>query len=67
MAKGKREFRIESDIFNGTYKEFIGFIEKKLKEAGVKYNDDAKLYFNVNNKTVYVVTDKSNFEVKLWN
>lgn len=67
MAKGKRELRIESDVFDGTYKEFMTFIERKIKEAGVKYNDDAKLYFNVNNKTVYVVTDKTNFEVKLWN
>ena len=67
MAKGKRELRIESDVFNGTYKELMTFIEKKLKEVGVKYSDDAKLYFNVGNKTIYIVTDKDNLEVKLWN
>lgn len=67
MAKGKRELRIETDVFNGTYKEFMNFIEKKLKEAGIKYYEDVKLYFNVDSKTVYFVTDKTNFEVKLWN
>lgn len=67
MAKGKREFRVESDVFNGTYKEFMTFIERKIKEAGVKYNDDAKLYFNVNNKTVYVVVGDRTIEVRLWN
>lgn len=67
MAKGKRELRIETDVFNGTYKEFMNFIEKKLKETGIKYYEDVKLYFNVDSKTVYVVTDKTNFEVKLWN
>ncbi|WP_305153820.1 hypothetical protein [uncultured Clostridium sp.] len=67
MAKGKREFKIESDVFNGTYKEFMMLIEKKLREFGIKYNENIKMYFNINNKTVYVVTANDNFKIKLYN
>lgn len=67
MAKGKREFKIESDVFNGTYKEFMMMIENKLREFEIKYNENIKMYFNINNKTVYVVTANDNFEIKLYN
>ena len=66
MAKGKREVVIESDVFTGTWKEFMMFIEKKIREAGAKYNDDAKIYFNVDSKTVYIVIEGRTIEVKLW-
>lgn len=66
MAKAKREFRIESDVFNRTWKEFMKFIEKNIKQAGVKYSDDARMYFNVDSKAVYVVVEGRTIEVKLW-
>ncbi|EKY26589.1 hypothetical protein [Clostridium celatum] len=67
MSKGKRELIIEIGLKQLSIPEIRKELDNFLKEAGVKYSEDVKFYFNVDSKTVYVVTDKTNFEVKLWN
>lgn len=44
--KGKRELIIEVRGGQFTILDFKKELDKKLKELGVKYSDDIKMYFN---------------------
>ena len=46
--------------------EFKKMLESELKVNGVKYNEDAKMYFNVTENKVYCVSSNGkNVEVSL--
>jgi hypothetical protein len=57
MKKGKRELFIEALGEQFTLTQFKKLLEDNLKEAGIKYSDNSKMYFNVAEKTVYCVSD----------
>ena len=57
MAKGKRELIIEIGGVQLSLVEFKRLLDSKLKDAGFKYSEDVKMYFNVIEQTVYCVAD----------
>ena len=57
MPKGKRELIIEVSGDQLHLAEFKKLLENKLKDAGFKYSEDVKMYFNVIEQTVYCVAD----------
>ena len=57
MPKGKRELIIEVSGDQLHLAEFKKLLENKLKDAGFKYSEDVKMYFNVIEQTVYGVAD----------
>ena len=57
MAKGKRELIVEIGGDQLHLAEFKKLLENKLKDAGFKYSEDVKMYFNVIEQTVYCVAD----------
>ena len=57
MAKGKRELIIEVSGDQLQLVEFKRLLDSKLKDAGFKYSEDVKMYFNVIEQTVYCVAD----------
>ena len=57
MAKGKRELIIEIKGEQFQLVEFKKLLDGKLKDAGFKYSEDVKMYFNVIEQTVYCVSE----------
>ena len=57
MAKGKRELIIEVAGDQILLVDFKKLLENKLKDAGFKYSEDVKMYFNVIEQTVYCVSE----------
>ena len=57
MAKGKRELIVEIGGDQLHLAEFKKLLENKLKDAGFKYSEDVKMYFNVIEQTVYCVSE----------
>ena len=57
MAKGKRELIVEIGGDQLQLVEFKKLLENKLKDAGFKYSEDVKMYFNVIEQTVYCVSE----------
>ena len=57
MPKGKRELIVEIGGDQLHLAEFKKLLENKLKDAGFKYSEDVKMYFNVIEQTVYCVAD----------
>ena len=57
MPKGKRELIIEVSGDQLHLAEFKKLLENKLKDAGFKYSEDVKMYFNVIEQTVYCVSN----------
>ena len=57
MAKGKRELIVEIGGDQLHLADFKKLLENKLKDAGFKYSEDVKMYFNVIEQTVYCVAD----------
>ena len=57
MAKGKRELIIEIKGEQFQLVEFKKLLDGKLKDAGFKFSTDVKMYFNVQEQTVYCVAD----------
>ena len=57
MPKGKRELIIEVSGDQLHLAEFKKLLENKLKDAGFKYSEDVKMYFNVIEQTVYCVSE----------
>ena len=57
MAKGKRELIIEVAGEQYSINSFKKMLDAKLKNEGVKYSDDIKMYFNIEEKKVYVVSN----------
>ena len=57
MAKGKRELILEIDTQQFKLVEFKKLLDENLKLQGIKYSDNVKMYFNVIEKIVYVVTN----------
>ena len=57
MAKGKRELIIEVSGDQLQLVEFKRLLDSKLKDAGFKYSEDVKMYFNVIEQTVYCVSE----------
>ena len=57
MAKGKRELIVEIGGDQLHLADFKKLLENKLKDAGFKYSEDVKMYFNVIEQTVYCVSE----------
>ena len=57
MAKGKRELIIEVSGDQLQLVEFKRLLDSKLKDAGFKYSEDVKMYFNIKEQTVYCVSN----------
>ena len=65
MAKGKRELIIEVSGDQLQLVEFKRLLDSKLKDAGFKYSEDVKMYFNVSEKIVYAVSkDGKQLQIK---
>ena len=56
-GKGKKELYIEVAGDQILLVDFKKLLENKLKDAGFKYSEDVKMYFNVIEQTVYCVAD----------
>ena len=57
MPKGKRELIVEIGGDQLHLADFKKLLENKLKDAGFKYSEDVKMYFNVIEQTVYCVSE----------
>ena len=57
MAKGTRELIVEIGGDQLHLADFKKLLENKLKDAGFKYSEDVKMYFNVIEQTVYCVSE----------
>lgn len=55
--KGKRELYLEIIGDQIIYQDFKKMLDEKVKEAGIKYDENVKMYFNLNEKVVYCVAD----------
>lgn len=55
--KGKRELFLEIDGDQVAYQEFKKMLDDKVKEAGIKYGENVKMYFNLNEKAIYCVSE----------
>lgn len=65
MAKGKRELIVEIGGDQLHLADFKKLLENKLKDAGFKYSEDVKMYFNVSEKIVYAVSkDGKQLQIK---
>ena len=58
--KGSREFIFEVDGIKTDYTNLKKMVEQQLKAEGVKYSDNIKCYFNLNELVVYAVVNGSN-------
>ena len=56
-GKGKKELYIEVAGDQILLVDFKKLLENKLKDAGFKYSEDVKMYFNVIEQTVYCVSE----------
>ena len=56
MAKGKRELIIETGGCQLSLVDFKKILEGNLKDAGFKYNEDIKFFYNIAENTVYCVS-----------
>ena len=56
MAKGKRELIVEIGGDQLHLADFKKLLENKLKDAGFKYSEDVKMYFNIAEQTIYCVS-----------
>ena len=56
-GKGKKELYIEVAGDQILLVDFKKLLENKLKDAGFKYSEDVKMYFNVIEQTVYCVSN----------
>ena len=65
MAKGTRELIVEIGGDQLHLADFKKLLENKLKDAGFKYSEDVKMYFNVSEKIVYAVSkDGKQLQIK---
>ena len=55
-GKGKKELYIEVAGDQILLVDFKKLLENKLKDAGFKYSEDVKMYFNVSEQAVYCVS-----------
>ena len=55
--KGKRELYLEVIGDQIIYQDFKKMLDEKVKEAGIKYDENVKMYFNLNEKVVYCVSE----------
>lgn len=58
--KGKREFVFEFEDIKTDYTNLKKMVELELKTKGVKYSDNVKCYFNLNELAVYAVVNETN-------
>ena len=64
-GKGKKELYIEVAGNQILLVDFKKLLENKLKDAGFKYSEDVKMYFNVSEKIVYAVSkDGKQLQIK---
>ena len=64
-GKGKKELYIEVAGDQILLVDFKKLLENKLKDAGFKYSEDVKMYFNVSEKIVYAVSkDGKQLQIK---
>lgn len=64
MSKGKRELIIEIGLKQLSIPEIRKELDNFLKEAGVKYSEDVKFYFNSSEGKVYCVLEDRTFIYK---